>query len=112
MTDKPWKATERAIAARLGGRRVPITGRSRGDVPDVRCDWLAVEVKLRRHLPGWLKTAMQQAVAAAGVSQLPIVVLHESGQRHGRDIVCMSLADFESWFGEVSADVTLAEGEG
>ena len=35
MADRAWKATERAIAARLGGRRVPITGRQRGDVPDV-----------------------------------------------------------------------------
>ena len=81
-------------------------------MPDVRCDWLAVEAKLRRHLPEWLKAAMSQAVAAAGLNQLPIVVLHECGQRHDGDLVLLRLDDFCDWFGEVSADITLAEGEG
>jgi len=99
MTDRPWKRTERLVATRLGGRRVPITGRQRGDVPDVAHPWLSIECKHRQALPEWLKTAMQQARAAARDGQLPVAVLHEAGERHGRDIVCMSLADFEAWFG-------------
>lgn len=99
MTDKPWKATERAVASRLGGRRVPITGRQRGDTPDVAHDWLSIEVKHRQSLPRWLTEAMSQAAAGAGLSQLPIVVLHEHGGRHDGDLVVLRLSDFVGWFG-------------
>ncbi len=47
MGDKRWKATERKIAALLGGRRVPVSGRGRGDAPDIARPWLALEVKDR-----------------------------------------------------------------
>ena len=39
MSDTRWKATERRIAALLGGRRVPVSGRGRGDQPDVAHPW-------------------------------------------------------------------------
>jgi hypothetical protein len=100
MTD--WKRTERRVAQAVGGQRVPVTGRARGDAPDVVSDWLAVEVKHRRRLPAWLHEALQQAEASAGDGQLPLVVLHEHGQRHSRDVVVLRLADFVAWFGEVS----------
>ena len=32
---KAWKTAERAWGAFLGGKRVPVTGRARGDAPDV-----------------------------------------------------------------------------
>ena len=99
--DKAWKATERAIASHLGGKRVPITGRQRGDVPDVAHPWLSIECKHRKRLPEWLKDAMSQAGAAATSSQLPIVVLHELGERHGSNLVLLRLGDFEDWFGTV-----------
>ena len=51
MTDKSWKATGRAVAARPGGERVPVTGRQRGDVPDVAHGWLSIEVKHRQTPP-------------------------------------------------------------
>jgi hypothetical protein len=66
----------------------------------VLSDWLAVEVKHRRRLPQWLKTALTQARCGAG-ERLPIVVLHEAGQRHSDDLVVLRLADFQDWFGEV-----------
>lgn len=99
MADKVWKATERAIAGRLGGERLPINGRGRQ--PDVMTTWLACEVKHRRQLPAWLLTAMRQAVAGAGPSQLPIAVLHQLGQRHDSDLVVLRLGDFCGWFGEL-----------
>ncbi|MCL4533913.1 MAG: hypothetical protein M1370_01970 [Bacteroidetes bacterium] len=99
MADKPWKATERAVAARLGGHRVPITGRQRGDVPDVAHEWLSIEAKERKALPAWLKDAVRQAVAASTPAMLPVVVLHELGARHKDDLVLMALDDFECWFG-------------
>ena len=100
MTDKTWKQVERAIAVRLNGRRQGAVGR-RG--PDVLSDWLAVEVKHRRRLPQWLKTALTQARCGAG-ERLPIVVLHEAGQRHADDLVVLRLGDFQDWFGEVTGD--------
>jgi hypothetical protein len=49
---KDWKTAERRIAKELGGTRVPVTGRGRGDVPDIEHPALSVEVKSRRRLPG------------------------------------------------------------
>ena len=92
---KHWKAVERAVARRLGGRRVPVTGRARGDAPDVEHPLLALEVKHRKELPQWLKEAMAQAEAAARDDKLPVVVLHEAGSRHSEDLVVLRLADLE-----------------
>jgi hypothetical protein len=86
-----WKNTERAIAKRLNGQRVGATGKA---TADVLTDRLAVEVKHRKELPGWLKDALMQAVNAAG-ERTPLVVLHEAGQRHRDDLVVMRLQDLE-----------------
>jgi len=99
MADKLWKASERAIAGRIGGERVPITGRQRGSVPDVKHQWLSVECKCRQLIPMWLKEALAQAHAAVRGEQLPVAILHEAGQRHDDDIVCVKLAEFVEWFG-------------
>jgi len=101
VSERRWKRTEREIAARLGGKRVPVMGRARGDVPDVAHPWLAVEVKSRQRLPAWLREALAQAVAAARDGQLPIVVLHQCGERHDDDLVVVTLQDFQAWFGDV-----------
>ena len=93
MTDKLWKQTERAIAKRLGGERVGPSGKS---TADVLTPTLAVEVKTRKALPRWLLDAMAQATAAAGDGRLPILVLHQVGQRHDGDLVVLRLADFEA----------------
>ena len=100
MSDKAWKATERAVAAMIGGKRVPITGRQRGDVPDIQHPWLSPEIKHRQTLPAWIHDAISQAIAAAKSDQLPIVVLHEKGKRHTSDLVVMQLGDFQDWFGD------------
>ena len=98
MADKVWKKVERALAKRLNGRRQGAVGR-RG--PDVLSGWLSVEVKHRKRLPEWLKTALDQAKSGASEQQLAIAVLHEAGQRHADDLVLMRLGDFELWFGSV-----------
>jgi hypothetical protein len=105
MPDRAWKQTERRTAAILGGRRVPTTGRQRGDAPDVEHPWLSVECKHRKRLPAWLLDAMDQARAAARSDQLPCTVLHEAGRRHADSLVLVRLADFVEWFGsEVMPD--------
>jgi hypothetical protein len=50
---RPFKATEREIAKRLGGER---TGHLGG--ADVVTGWLSVECKHRKTLPKWLKDAL------------------------------------------------------
>ena len=100
MAEAAWKATERQIARLLGGQRIPVTGRSRGDEPDVRHPWLSIECKQRRQLPAWLKEALLQAKAAATRDQLPIVVLHEQGARYTGALVVLTLQDFWDWFGD------------
>ncbi|MCS7256455.1 MAG: hypothetical protein RMJ05_11840 [Thermomicrobium sp.] len=99
-----WKHVERAVARRLGGQRVPVSGRA--GQPDVAHPWLSIEVKHRRKLPQWLTTALEQAERAARPDQLPIVVLHQHGQRYRESLVVLRLADFEAWFGEVARDET------
>jgi len=96
MADKVWKQTERAVARRLNGKRQGAVGRTGADV---LTGWLSVEVKHRRRIPLWLKSALAQANGGAG-DRLPLVILHEAGQRHDNDLVMMRLADFENWFGE------------
>ena len=91
---KTFKGVERAIAQRLAGERVGHLGGA-----DVVTDWLAVEVKTRKALPGWIRDAVAQAKRNAGISQLPVAILHQVGQRHAGDLVVIALADFEGWFG-------------
>ncbi len=92
MPNATWKATERAVARRLGGERVPAPGRA--GRPDVQHPVLSVEVKTRRRVPAWLLSAIGQAVRAAGPGQVGVVVLHQTGRRHDDDLVLLRLADF------------------
>jgi hypothetical protein len=48
-----------------------------------------------KSLPAWLKHAMAQAEAAARDGKVPVVVLHERGQRHADDLVVLRLGDLE-----------------
>jgi len=103
MTDKPWKTTERAIAKALGGKRVPVNGRAGADVSH---PWLAIEVKHRQSIPGWLNAAMSQAKASANPSQLPVAVVHEAGAHHAKDLVVIQLSQFCEWFGDYIPEQT------
>jgi len=58
MPDRRREYTERRIAALLGGARVPVGGRGRGDQPDVRHPWLSIECKDRIAPPAWLPDAL------------------------------------------------------
>lgn len=96
MSEKAWKRSERRIAEILGGRRVPVSGRQRGDAPDIRHATLAVEVKSRKKLPAWIVDALDQAEASAGAGQTPVAVLHEHGQRYTDSLVLVRLGDLEA----------------
>ena len=94
-----WKATERAVALRLGGRRVPVTGRARGDAPDVEHPTLSIEVKHRQDVPAWLLAAMAQAVAASRDGRVPVAVVHRHGARHDDALCVLRLADLARLLG-------------
>lgn len=94
-----WKAVERAIAARLGGQRVPVPGRHNSEAPDIEHEWLAIEVKHRNNMPMWIAKAMKQAIASQkSEQQLPIVVLHEKNKPYDEANVVIRLSDFVDWF--------------
>jgi len=93
VTNPAWKRTERAIAERLGGQRVPVSGRQRGDAPDIAHDRLAIECKRRRSVPAWLLEAMAQAEAAARPGQLPVAIVHRHGGKHADDLAVLRLSD-------------------
>lgn len=40
-----WKKSERDAAETLGGKRIPVTGRHSGDVPDIEHPIFAIEHK-------------------------------------------------------------------
>ena len=88
---KDWKACERKVAALLGGKRVPVSGRGRGHSPDIEHDRLSIEVKSRKRRPAWIEEAMKQAEACAQDRQLPLVVLHQDGQRYKEALIVMRL---------------------
>lgn len=73
---------------------MPVSGRARGDAPDIEHNWLSVEVKHRRKLPDWLHDAMSQAKASQRGQQMPIVILHEKGKRVGECYAIVMLEDF------------------
>lgn len=92
MTDKSWKRAEREVARRLGGRRIPVSGRQRGDAPDIEHLTLSIEVKHRESLPAWLLDAMDQARASCRDEQLAIAVLHQRGMRYEQSLVVIDLS--------------------
>lgn len=91
-----WKEHERRTARALGGKRLGATGRSNEDVD---AGSIIAECKHRRALPQWLTDALAKIREHAGAGRLGIVVLHAKGKHDS--IVCLSLADFERYLGQV-----------
>jgi hypothetical protein len=92
---KDWKACERRIAELLGGQRIPVTGRQRGDTPDIEHEALSIEVKSRNSLPAWLLDALNQAQASSkDGKKMPVVVLHQDRTPYTESLVVLKLKDF------------------
>lgn len=92
MTDKTWKKAERKIAELLGGVRVPVTGRQRGDAPDILHETFSIEVKHRESLPDWILDAMRQAEASQRGDQIPIAILHQKGMAYEDSLTVVRLS--------------------
>ena len=97
--DKTWKKVEREVARRIGGTRVPVTGRGRGSAPDIEHEWLSVEVKSRKSVPAWIREALLQAQASnISDKKLPVAFIHQVGMNHNKDLVVIEMKDFQDWF--------------
>ena len=106
MSRTAWKDAERELARRLGGERVPVTGRVRGWAPDIDHPLWALEVKTRRTMPVLLAGAMDQAVKAADWAKrrgkgerMPMVIIHQDGQHFDNAMVIVRLKDARDWWG-------------
>ena len=96
-----WKAVEREVAADFGGKRVPVSGRARGDAPDIDCPNYSVEVKAGRTAlsASKIRQAQDQARAAAvGTGKLPISVHIQSTQ--GRPAFRVVIVPYEVFIEE------------
>ena len=67
-----WKNFERRVAKKVGGKRIPITGRKGLDIDHPTLD---IECKYRRKIPEWLFTkAWSQANEGTGI---PVIAVGE-----------------------------------
>ena len=99
VMDKTWKKFERWVGTfltELGDQalRVPVTGRTRGDSPDVTSDYLSIECKYRKQIPLWIKDAMAQAVASSREGKTPVVFLKEKGVSFDETLIIFRAKDF------------------
>ena len=75
-----------------------MSGRQRGDAPDIEHNWLSVEVKYKQKFPDWLHDAMAQAEASQRPRQTPCVIMVEAGKEIGEAFICFRLRDAkENW---------------
>lgn len=94
-----WKAEERAIAADLGGTRIPVTGIDR-DGADILTPRFAVQSKLRRALPAWLFDWTHGICATATTTgRIGVLVLRKPRQERKDALVVLRYADFLALMG-------------
>jgi hypothetical protein len=94
MSDKRWKAVERAVAKDIGGRRIPVTGIDR-DGTDVDAGLFAIQVKHRKTIPKWLPRWLEGICqTAAARSQIGVLLLVPPHRPRREAIVCLT---WEAW---------------
>ena len=79
-----WKNFERRVAAKVGGKRIPITGR---ECLDIDHPYLDIECKHRQSYPLWFENAWRQANAGNGI---PVIAL---GKKYSSDILTVISID-------------------
>ena len=100
MPDKAWKAFERRIAARVGGKRIPVTGERDG--ADVVAGPFVYQAKLRRGLPSYLRDWLRGIVAAGERCGSTGVVIWKAPNARDDDAVenvVLRLKDWQDWHG-------------
>ena len=94
MADRSWKAFERRVAKRVGGRRIPVTGERDG--ADVIAGAFVYQAKLRRGLPSYLRNWLR-GITAAGerAGKVGIVAWKAPREKDADTIVVLRLKDWE-----------------
>ena len=101
MDRSVWKNWERKVAEWFGGdavnaKRIPVTGRQSGDVPDVETIKFAIEVKAGKVVSSRTLKAVDQAKkAAVATNKIPVVVqVHKVNKNVAVPLVTLDLATF------------------
>ena len=98
MMDRAWKAFERRVAKRVGGKRIPVTGERDG--ADVDAGPFVYQCKLRRGLPSYLRDWLRGIVEAGDrCGSTGVVVWKAPGARDDDAVVLLRLADWADWHG-------------
>jgi hypothetical protein len=101
MSDKPWKAFERRVAALFGGqRRGAYTGSGRQGKSDIIKPGWSIECKLYRE-PDYdtlLGAARQAERNAERPGDIPVAVVKRKGGRDDNALVVMRLETFQAFF--------------
>ena len=84
------KNTERALAKKLGAKRVGVLGKE-----DINHSLFSIEVKHRKRIV--IEAWMQQAERNCEAGKTPLLIIHQLNKKHSNDIVCMRLKDFEDY---------------
>ena len=93
MDRSTWKNWERKVAEWFGGdsvnaKRIPVTGRQSGDVPDVETIKFAIEVKAG-------KVVSSRTLKAVDQAKIPVVVqVHKVNKTVSVPLVTLDLATF------------------
>jgi hypothetical protein len=88
------RAVQSKMAKRIGGKNV---GTIEGQ--DVSHPIFSGEIKNRKKFVG--NTFMAQAVRNCPEGKVPIVIVHETGQRHNNNLVMIRLKDWEDLYGDL-----------
>jgi hypothetical protein len=95
------KATERALAKKLGGRRIGILGRADIELEHPLFSF-SIESKSRARFVA--EKWFMQAIRNCEKGKIPAVVVHVSGKRYENDYVILRLKDFEDLLGVIKND--------
>lgn len=98
VADRSWKAFERRIARKVGGRRIPVTGERDG--VDVDAGPFVYQLKLRQRMPGYLREWLRGISGQADDQSIEtgsatgVVVWKEPGKRDDDAVVVVRLKDW------------------
>lgn len=98
-----WKRFETRVAKKLGGERVPVTGKGRAD-RDVEAGGFYYQTKYREAIPAWLFEWLAGIVGTAeAVGKTGVLVLSRPGADTDNALVMVRFSDWVALHGIVQA---------
>ena len=99
MADKSWKAFERRLARRVGGKRLACTGEKDG--VDVDAGMFVYQCKLRRGVPSYLHSWLSGIVGAGErANAVGVLIWKAPNARDDDSLVLLRLKDWEDLHGD------------